>query len=161
MSLVMNILKEMYNAELNYKGVKVNAFGIPLFLIPNKKSHKDTLYRLRREGYLTNDTDGWRITEKGRKKYKEKADPLQSFDSPFSNQSKRNLLLSFDIPEPRKTEREWLRMHLKKFNYKMIQRSLWFGPSPLPKDFVDYLKNIKLEKCIKTFKLSKSQKNKN
>ncbi len=47
-------------------------------------------------------------------------------------------------------------MALKKFGYIMIQKSVWVGPSPLPKEFKDYMKEIKLDKCIKTFKLEKS-----
>jgi DNA-binding transcriptional regulator PaaX len=62
----------------------------------------------------------------------------------------------FDVPTERKPEREWLRWHLKKFDYVMIQKSVWVGPSPLPKDFKEYLEEIKLTKCIKTFKLAKS-----
>ena len=50
----------------------------------------------------------------------------------------------YDIPEVRKAEREWLRWHLKKFGYVLIQKSVWMGPSPLPKDFLDYIKEIKL-----------------
>lgn len=38
----------------------------------------------------------------------------------------------------------------------MIQRSVWVGPSPLPEEFLNYLKRIGLEKEFKTFKLAKS-----
>jgi CRISPR-associated endonuclease Cas2 len=157
MSLVLNILKEVYEAEFNYKGVRVNGFGIPTAFLASGKSERDTLYRLSREGYIKKDEGGWRITNQGKSKLK-KADYLKSFHSPFSSQSKRNLLLTFDIPESQKVKREWLRMHLKEFNYKMVQRSVWVGPSPLPKEFLDYLKEIKIEKYIKTIKLSKNQK---
>ena len=78
------------------------------------------------------------------------------FDSVFEKDSPKNLLLIFDIPEARKAEREWLRFHLKKFGYVMLQQSAWVGPSPLPQEFLDYLENIKLRSCIKTFKLAKS-----
>ena len=61
----------------------------------------------------------------------------------------------FDVPEPKKAEREWLRWHLKKFNYLMIQKSVWVGPSPLPKEFLDYIKSIGLKESLKTFKLAK------
>ena len=37
----------------------------------------------------------------------------------------------------------------------MIQRSVWVGPSPLPKEFMEYLKSIGLKDTIKTFKLEK------
>ena len=77
------------------------------------------------------------------------------FVSPFSKKSPKNLLVMFDIPEVKKAEREWFRFHLRQFGYKMIQKSVWVGPSPLPKDFLDYIKDIKLKECIKTFKLAK------
>ena len=62
----------------------------------------------------------------------------------------------FDVPESRQNERKWLREHLKKFKYCMVQKSVWVGPSPLPKEFISYLKEIKLNSCIKIFKLAKS-----
>ena len=43
----------------------------------------------------------------------------------------------------------------------MIQRSVWVGPSPLPEEFLNYLKQIKLIDCIKTFKLAYNYKLKN
>jgi len=67
-------------------------------------------------------------------------------------------LVMFDVPTERKSEREWLRWHLKKFGYIMIQQSVWVGPSPLPKEFNNYIKSIKLDNCIKTFKLERPYK---
>ena len=64
----------------------------------------------------------------------------------------------FDIPVEKKGEREWFRWHLKKFGYIMVQHSIWVGPYPLPKEFTNYIKEIKLNKCIKTLKLAKSYK---
>jgi hypothetical protein len=37
----------------------------------------------------------------------------------------------------------------------MIQKSVWVGPSPLPKDFLDYVKSIGLLNQLKTLKLAK------
>jgi hypothetical protein len=37
----------------------------------------------------------------------------------------------------------------------MIQKSVWVGPSPLPKDFLEYVKSIKLLGQLKAFKLAK------
>ena len=61
----------------------------------------------------------------------------------------------YDIPHNLKKERDWLRRHLIKFGYVMIQKSVWVGPSPLPKEFIRYLKEIKIESNLKTFKLAK------
>ena len=113
----------------NYKGMRVNMFGLPI-LATNKNS---------------------RIKKENRKKnfY------LTSFVSNFGKDAPKNLLLIYDIPEPMKKERDWFRRQLKIFGFIMIQKSVWVGPSPLPKDFLDYLKRIGLEKQFKTFKLAK------
>src|SRR3989344_2562284 len=56
----------------------------------------------------------------------------------------------------KKKERDWFRRQLKNFDYTMIQRSVWVGPSPLPKEFLDYVKAIGLRDHLKTFKLAKA-----
>ena len=64
----------------------------------------------------------------------------------------------YDIPHDMKKERDWFRRHLIKFGYIMIQKSVWVGPSPLSKNFLDYLKEIKIGDNLKTFKLAKGYK---
>jgi hypothetical protein len=113
--------------NLVYKGVAVNRFGIPIL-----KQDKNT-------------------SKKNGCKYNK----YQHFDSVFEKTSPKNLIVIYDIPEEKKKERDWFRRHLKIFNFIMIQRSVWIGPSPLPKDFIDYVKSIGLLKQLKTFKLSK------
>lgn len=81
---------------------------------------------------------------------------LNSFVSNFKKDAPKNLLLIYDIPEGRKKERDWFRRQLKNFDFVMIQRSVWVGPSPLPTDFLAYLKSIDLQKEFKTFKLAKA-----
>ncbi len=115
--------------KFNYKGVSVNMFGLPSFREPKKK--KDIPKRVY----------------------------LHSFISTFHKDAPKNLLLIYDIPEGKKKERDWFRRQLKSFDFIMIQRSVWVGPSPLPSGFLDYLKKIGLEKEFKTFKLAKSYKN--
>lgn len=116
----MNKRKKIY-----YKGIKVNAFGLPLI----KNSQKT-------------------LTEKKRV-YN------VSFESPFKKDTAKDLVVMYDVPHELKKERDWLRRHLIKFGYIMIQKSVWVGPSPLPKDFLRYLKEIKIGNDLKTFKLAK------
>lgn len=61
----------------------------------------------------------------------------------------------YDIPKDMKKEREWFLRHLKKFDYIMVQKSVWVGPSPLPKDFLAYVKSIGLLNKLRTLKLAK------
>lgn len=116
-----------------YKGMRVNAFGLPVFGSSLKDKNK-----------------------KFSKKVRIRSLYHVSFSSSFKEDAPKNLLLIYDIPEGRKKERDWFRRQLIKFGYIMIQKSVWVGPSPLPKDFLSYLKEIKIENDFKTFKLAKS-----
>ncbi len=78
------------------------------------------------------------------------------FLSLFRKDSPKNLIVMYDIPSDMRKERDWFRRHLRKFNYIMIQKSVWVGPSPLPKDFLTYVKSIGLKDKLKTFKLAKA-----
>lgn len=119
----------MAGRKLKYKGMSVNMFGLPSF--GESKNTKN-------------------ISNTPKREY------LQSFMSNFQKDAPKNLLLIYDIPEVRKKERDWFRRQLKNFDFIMIQRSVWVGPSPLPLDFLDYLKRISLHGEFKTFKLAKS-----
>lgn len=112
-----------------YKGVKINALGLPI-LFKNENS---------------------RIKKQNRKRNYYGV----CFPSPFKNDSPKNLILMYDIPHFQKKERDWLRRGLIRFGYVMIQKSVWAGPSPLPKEFLKYLSDIKIKDNLKTFKLEK------
>ncbi len=154
MTIIFDILEELCNTSLNYKGIRVNLFGIPKFKNYPPSSLRGTMSYLLKEG-LVEDYDGLYVTPKGKNYIRRKVDSLKQFDFQFQKDSPKNLIVMFDVPEPKKAEREWLRWHLKKFNYSMIQKSVWVGPSPLPKEFLDYVKSIGLKESVKTFKLAK------
>jgi hypothetical protein len=122
----------MTNKNLRYKGMRVNAFGLPIVdKFKNNYAEKNN---------------------------RQKINPYHqhlSFESSFSESAPKNLIVMYDVPQGMKKEREWFRRHLVKFGYVMIQKSIWVGPSPLPKDFLDYLKEIKIGDKFKTFKLAK------
>ena len=158
MSMVEEILKELWNTEIKYKGVPVNLFGIPRFNSFSRRSLRSSADRLARNDLIKKELNGFIITANGQKYLKRKEDSLKSFSRPTTVDLSKNLIVMFDIPVVQKAEREWFRFHLKKFSYIMIQKSVWVGPSPLPKDFLKYLDEIRLKDCIKTFKLAKPYK---
>jgi len=155
MSLIYEILKELNSKSFRYKGSRVNFFGIPKFKNYSQNSISGTLSHLRRADFVENVDDGLQVTPKGQEYIKRKMDSLAQFYFKFDQNAPKDLIVMFDIPETKKAEREWLRWHLKKFNYSMIQKSVWVGPSPLPKEFLDYIKTIKIKDGFKTFKLAK------
>jgi len=154
-SLIYEILKELSNKSIRYKGSSVNLFGIPKFKNYPKSSLSGTLSYLHKADFVRNYDTGLRVTPKGQKYMKRKTDSLKQFYFVFNKNAPKDLIVMFDIPEVQKAEREWLRWHLKKFHYFMIQKSVWVGPSPLPKKFLDYIKSIKIENGVKTFKLAR------
>ena len=111
-----------------YKGVRVNAFGLPI--LNDKKNRIKRDHRKRKFYYIT-------------------------FRSTFKENSPKNLIVMYDIPHDKSRERDWFRRQLKNFDYVMIQKSVWVGPSPLPNDFLDYVKLVGLKGQLRTFKLSK------
>ncbi|MES2059808.1 MAG: hypothetical protein V4438_02135 [Patescibacteria group bacterium] len=160
MSLVRDIFEELWNKTLHYKGIPVNGFGIPKFKNSNPNSLKTTLCNLKRRKLLARNKDGWILTKKGEGYYKERYLNPTKLPSPFETDAPRNLLLMFDVPHEKSRYRDWLRRQLQEYDYIMVQKSVWAGPSPLPKEFKDYIKMIKIEDCIKTFRLAKYYKQK-
>jgi len=159
MSLVKEILEEFLKPSLSYKGMQVNLFGIPRFKQHSPASLRTTVWSMKKNGLIEKRDNKWYATRAGKKFVQRKFESLEQFSNKFEKDAPRNLLVMYDIPESKKAEREWFRWHLKKFGYKMIQRSVWVGPSPLPKEFLNYLQKIKLKSTIKTFKLSRTYKN--
>ena len=155
MSLIFEILRELSNKSVGYKGVKVNLLGIPKFKNYSRNTLSGSLTYMRQKGFLEYDDEVMNITQKGREYVKRKIDSLKQFNCKLEKDAPKNLIAMFDIPETKKAEREWLRWHLKKFHYLMIQKSVWVGPSPLPGEFLDYLERIGIKDGLKTFKLAK------
>lgn len=158
MTLIYNILDTINKTSLSYKGMRVNILGIPKFKDKPYGSMLSTMSYLKKKELIEQSDKGWHLTPAGKRYMKRKEDSLQQFEHNFAKDAQKNLIVMFDVPETKKAEREWLRWHLKKFNYKMIQKSVWVGPSPLPKEFMDYISKIGIRSAIKTFKLAKAYK---
>jgi len=161
-SIIEGFLYELLRPQFKYKGMSVNLFGLPVSgKSYSKRSFSNAISKMKNRELVEYEGDFFKITPRGREYIKRRQDRLNIFAGSFKKESPKNLIVMFDIPEDKKAEREWFRFHLKKFNYGMIQKSVWVGPSPLPKDFLDYLEEIKLKECIKTFKLAKPYQIKN
>ena len=155
----MEILENLWNTHLHYKGVQVNLLGVPIFWKSKneygKNSLDSTISRLRKKGLVEIRSGKWSLTKTGKEYFENKRKLFLKFSSPFILNAPKNLLLMFDIPESKRVGRNWLRWHLKEFQYFMAQQSVWVGPSPLPKKFTAHLKELGLNTYIKTFKLNK------
>lgn len=158
MSAEIEVLKYLSKKKtmLRYKGMRVNLFGLPDFQYYKYQTLANRLSILRREDFIKMMPSGeYVITIKGRAFLEKQKNILKQFETDKDENAPKDLLIVYDIEENKKKERDWFRRHLKKFHFKMIQRSVWVGPSPLPEDFLSYLKEIKLGDNFKKFKLSK------
>ena len=120
----------MTDRTLRYKGMRVNMFGLPVY---GEARQNNKFPKIPKRKYLC------------------------SF-APCGENVPKNLLIIYDIPEERKKERDWFRRQLRNFSFVMIQRSVWVGPSPLPNEFLAYIRRINLKKEFKTFKLARGYK---
>lgn len=155
MSIKNEILEILITPKYYYKGVPVNAFFLPAFGNYKKESVRNTFYNLKKDGYIEKSGGYFVINKNGKEFLNKKAKKQLKNFKPIENNSPKNLLLLYDIPEDKKQERDWFRRTLVKFGFIMIQRSVWVGPSPLPKEFLDYTKEIKIKDTIRTFKLER------
>lgn len=161
MSIADDIFDLFTNEFSRYHGMPVNIIGLPVFSKYKKQSVRNILSKYGKMGYLKKVNGQLVLTGKGREYAEYRKNELQLFISPFITSSPKNLIVMYDIPEEQREEREWFRTQLKLYGYIMVQRSVWVGPSPLPKEFKEYAKGIGLKDCIKTFKLAKSYQPKN
>lgn len=157
MSLGDQILKILSEPVARYKGTSVNLLGFPLGK-KRKQLFYNAIYRLKKKGYVLTEVDRLKLSHSGRKYIEKKLAALKKFNYCFPENAPKNLILMYDIPEQKKAEREWLRLHLRKFGYSMIHKSVWVGPSPLPKGFSSYIERLHLSKNIKMLKLAKPYK---
>ncbi|MDO8664844.1 MAG: hypothetical protein Q7K44_04875 [Candidatus Liptonbacteria bacterium] len=157
MSLVDDLLTVLSSYSAGYKLMRRRIAGYPGPALSDKfdktsgATLKVTLSRLKRKGLVDNQDGIWRITKKGNTYLADKTNFHNVYGS--KRQTTKNVIVAFDIPEHHKRKRVWLRVELKNLGFKMLQKSIWFGPAPLPKEFVKTLNDLNLLDFIKFFEV--------
>lgn len=116
------------------------------------------LSRLKAQGIMENNKEGlWYITKKGlgmvdgvKEKEKEYENTRKS------SQSEKDTIVIFDVPERRRKLRDYLRVELVSLGYEQLQKSVWIGGGPLPKTFMDFVKEMKLAETMHIFTIAKT-----
>lgn len=119
------------------------------FILPEDRVLRTTLSRLKKQGLLANSGGIWRATVKGREFIKSMLGRKRGKE--LAKQPK-NLIVAFDVPEKYARQRYWLRLELKNMGFVMLQKSVWFGPGPLPKEFVRWLQKSNILGYLKFFR---------
>jgi CRISPR-associated endonuclease Cas2 len=160
MSIEKTILQYLSDIKgkhvVRYKGTRLGFLGLPDFKYYKYQSLANRCSELKNMGYIKEVNGIYFITYKGEEFLNKKTrDIFNKFEPNKTDKDPKDLLLLYDIPEEKRSERNWFRKELKNFHFIMIQRSVWVGPSPLPKEFTEYLKSVGLKNTIKIFKLKK------
>ena len=105
-----------------------------------KNTAKTIIWRLEKKGLVKKTDNKLILTETGKSFYddiKNKINKKESWDGKFR-------IVMFDVPENRKSQREFLRYALRRQEYNQLQKSVFLGKFPLEKDFIESLieKNI-------------------
>lgn len=99
------------------------------------------------------------LTPRGKKKMKELRLKIER-EAPRPDgyqKEKGNLtIVAFDVPEKHKTKRNWIREVLKNLDFKMIQKSVWFGRVKIPRQFIDDLGRFDMIDFVEVFEISKA-----
>ncbi len=97
-----------------------------------------TLNRMKTRGLVTLSGSKkkaiWRITQDGKSHFKDVGSGIT-----LPAEDGKSRIAMFDIPEDRKTERDWLRAELLSFDYTPLQKSVFIGTRPLPKKLLKEL----------------------
>lgn len=111
----------------------------------SKNSYDRNIYRLKEKGILKINRGEIEIDKK-------KLNYFYKYRLIYSKlNSTSKIILIFDIPEKERKTRNWLRKQIKLWGFSMIQKSVWLGTGPLPKEFTNRVKLLNVEKCIKVF----------
>lgn len=117
---------------------------------------KQSLWRLRKHGFVEKKGDKYFLTQVGRliMKYvirKRKAVTVK-WDGKYR-------VVIFDIPEKDRKKRSWLRQELRLLNYQKLQESVFIGKYPLPADLIKDLKRNKIGNYVNYLLVDKVYKN--
>jgi len=104
---------------------------------------KVVLSRLQKDGLVEKTGTGlWKIAERAKslvvtvQAQEEKTARLKS--------APKDTVVIFDVPEKDHKKRAYLRIELVSLGFELLQKSVWIGPGPLPKEFIDYLRKADL-----------------
>lgn len=121
-----------------------------------ENSFRVTLSRLKKNGLIKNDGHFWQLTKQGNEKLRRQMQDKRHNSYPKIAESDKKIIITFDVPEAERKNRNWLRLQLLNLNFKLLQKSVWLGPAPLPKEFIEDLKYMKLIPHLKFFEVKEA-----
>lgn len=131
-------------------------------MVKLKRRFDAIMYKLEKDGLMaraqTKSGNAFKITGKGKNKInalKEKRDQAPRTVYPYENHGNL-MIVTFDIPEKERKKRNWLRIVLINFGFRMLQKSVWIGKVKIPAEFIRDLKELGLAHYVEIFEVGKS-----
>jgi len=118
-------------------------------VMPSHEVLRATLSRLKKNNLVTLKRGNWTASDDGATRAKTDPRPWRKAARP--PKSEKNMIIIFDVPEIEKLKRDWLSVELKALGFVMLQKSVWFGPAPVPKEFIEALHKLKILPCMRFF----------
>ncbi len=124
-----------------------NLLGLEPSYCFRRDSFRTLLSRLQAQGLVTraaSNQDRWCLTSHGWAHVRHQPGAL-----PQSDGVRR--LVIFDIPERERKKRNALRLELLAAGFTQLQKSVWSGYQPLPKDFTELVDELRLRSHVHIF----------
>lgn len=127
------------------------------------QAFRDLIGRLKRDGLIKKESIGKnkipRLTTKGQKKLETLRVEINRRipDGQYVHEHGETLkIVVFDIPERERWKRDWVRVVLRRLEFRMLQRSVWIGKTKVPRDFINDLKRLNLLSFVEIFAITKT-----
>lgn len=173
-SVVDDVLTILFDYSAGYKRLRQLAHRgstRPRFIYPLKASFRKipkriisdsslraTLCRMRKNGLVQKRGDIWEITVEGVSFYEKRQIFQKRSELTRLNRKKsKTMIIAFDVPEFKRYSRDWLREELLVLGFEPIQKSVWFGPAPLPESFILEIAKKNISSYLKFFKVAKEE----
>jgi|WetSurMetagenome_2_1015567.scaffolds.fasta_scaffold333951_1 CRISPR-associated endonuclease Cas2 len=107
---------------------------------PSEPAIRQSLWRLRRNGFVEKRDNKYILTETGKKIIQYAIGRSKVLGTKWDRKYR---IVIFDIPESKKKIRSWLRQELQLLSYRKLQESVFIGKYPLPKSLISEIKRKK------------------
>ena len=145
-------LESFFPKKYAYTRISRRLFGLDTYPKASPQTLASMLSRLQRQGLVIRRgkrrRSSWALTQKGKRRV-EKIRQSQRRDAPPPDGVTR--LVIFDIPERERKKRDMLRAELLGCDFEGLQRSVWMGKRPLPKEFIMFLDALRLKNKVHIF----------
>jgi DNA-binding transcriptional regulator PaaX len=101
-----------------------------------EKNIRVVLWRLEKKGMIERKNDGFVVSPIGKKHIESRQQPKQW--------DKKWRIITFDVPEPKRTDRIWLRTQFLQIGYETVQRSIFIGKNPIPQFIMEEIYKRKI-----------------